>query len=65
MAVAFSPPAVAQEDYRCMFLQEDLLLCCFFCDCFKDLEHFSYLRNFATFLVDLIQETVHMELRFQ
>lgn len=27
MAVAFSRPAVAQEDYRCMRLQEDLLLC--------------------------------------
>lgn len=26
MAVASSPPAVAQEDYHCMLLQEDLLL---------------------------------------
>lgn len=30
MAVAFSPPAVAQEDYRCVFLQEDLFDCFFF-----------------------------------
>lgn len=60
MAVAFSPPTVAQEDYHCMLLQENLLFY-FLVIVSKIWNNFITCRILG---VDLIQQTVQKESRF-